>query len=257
MDNEVELVRELTRAQETNNFRGLWIPVNKYGELDIVSLIQAYTHYDRRMAIKKLKILIAGNHETVKFTYGPEHARFADIETCSTVLGLILPSTIRYVKEHIASEFCGQMEVPCRWGKVDVLTSRYMFFIEDAERWEGAFGKILTCSSCFPSHTPVLVVNTDEDEDPELLDFIKQICHDYDIRPMRVYKDAGEYHHSFMSGCENCGSDMVSVHVSHSHNSPESSEGSDGDGDSEQETESISDCEVNCECDECRLTPTN
>lgn len=247
------LKSELELTQKINNFRGSWISTDKDKYMDILSLIQAYTQYDRRRSLRRFQTIQSIFRSRLREDI-VSHTWYGDLNTCIDILTFFMPSIVKEVRDYIASTFCGQVEIPCKWGKIDVLNSEYMFIIDEIEKWESTFGRILTCSSCFPSHTPVLVLGTEKNEDKKLLQFIRQICNDYDIKPLRVYKNNDNFEHTFMEGCQRCGSgliceedDMSDIESSDEDELKECIESKE----SKESSESDSDCEDDCQCDDC------
>lgn len=247
------LVRaELSDTLNTNIFRGSWIPIRGCF-FDIISVIQAYTQYDKRISLRRFKSIYHLFRSRVNEDSNSK-VLVANLDTIIDILSFFIPSSIKDVRDYIATNFSGQVNVLCKWGKIDVLSDREMFIIEDVEKWESAFGRIITCSSCFPTHSPVLVIKTDENDDDEFLQFIKQICDDYDIKTLRVFKKDNQFNHLFMIGCERCGSELVEVDVDNENESAnESNENNDIENEDERKSDDeSSECEDDCECNECK-----
>jgi len=245
-----ELLRnELAETQKNNIFRGLWVSMDDEKRMDILALIQSFTQYSRHIAKRRLKTLMNIFQSKLKFD-DQKKTWYSDLNTSIEILTFFIPSIIKEVKDYIANTFCGQTEVPCKWGKIDVMNSDHIFFIEEVEKWESVLGRIIVCSPCFPNHCSVLVVLTEENDDNEFLEYIIQTCLEYDIKPLRVFKKNNKIEHEFMDGCENCGACLESIQLS--NHGDEEEDDSETEESKESNEDEESSCDEDCECNECQ-----
>lgn len=82
------------------------------------------------------------------------------------------------VRDRLASELHGNVEVTCKGGRIDILTSDYVVEVKVGHHWSHALGQVLVYGASYPKKRKRVHLFDVEDID---VDFAKEICASHDV----------------------------------------------------------------------------
>ncbi|GAQ88709.1 hypothetical protein KFL_004530140 [Klebsormidium nitens] len=86
-------------------------------------------------------------------------------ERLAKELDTTLSGTEKEVQRRLQKDEGGAAEVPCKYGRVDLLTDTEVVEVKAIGAWKHALGQALAYSGCFPDHSPRIHLFVDELDD--------------------------------------------------------------------------------------------